>query len=239
MQGGHHGSRWPIYVSLGATLLLLGIVNGWLALPGAAVLTWAVSGWLREDVNHLPAPVQGRSDRWYGVAFLIMGEVVLFGVLFFFWFWARSHSPAWPPEGTEMPELGVIFANTAALLASGWTVHQADTRLRKGDTKAFRRYMSATILLGVIFLGGQAFEYAKLGFSPATNPFGSAFYALTGIHGLHVLFGLGALAIILGLVARKRIGAERAPGIGAAVLYWHFVDVVWLGILAVVYLRWV
>lgn len=100
----HHGSFWPLVVTLGILLLLGGILVPWLALAGLGVLVVAIVGWIREDVGELStAPrVTGRSDYWYAAVFLIASEVVLFGVLFTYYFWVRSYSLLWPPP--EIPE---------------------------------------------------------------------------------------------------------------------------------------
>lgn len=230
-----HGSVWPILAALGATVTLLGILVPVLAGPGVALLAWSVIGWGREDLRHAPAAglaAEDRGDRWWAVAYLIAGEVVLFGMLFFYYFWAWSHSDVWP--GVEPGARMIAYVNTILLLGSGWTAHAAHKALVRGDTRGAHRGLVTTLGLGGAFLALQAYEYATAGFTPASSPFGSAFYGLTGIHGLHVLVGLlvlGAMALTL----RRTGDRPTHRGLGAAVLYWHFVDLVWLAILIVVY----
>jgi heme/copper-type cytochrome/quinol oxidase subunit 3 len=96
-----------------------------------------------------------------------------------------------------------------------------------------------TIGLGAVFLFGQGREYAQLlreHVTISSNLFGTTFFTLTGFHGLHVLIGLVALAILLGLALAGDFKDPEAPGVGAVGLYWHFVDAVWIVIFTIVYL---
>lgn len=234
-----HGSVWPLVVALGATLLLAGLLVPAALWLGLAVLLLAVGGWVREDLATL-APVRGlRSERWYAALFLIASEVMVFGVLFTYYFWVQGFSPSWPPEGIPPPELAFVGANTLVLLASGWTGHVAQRALEARELPRFRRALGATVLLGALFLAGQAYEYVTAGFGPQGSTYGTAFFALTGTHGLHVLAGLVALGLVLGLALRGWPAERHASGVSGALLYWHFVDAVWVVLFAVLYLRWV
>lgn len=230
----HHGSVWPLVVTLASVLLLLAVLVPPLALVGVAALAIGVAGWVREDARELagsPTPA-GRGDYWLSVLLFLASEAVVFGVLFTYWFWARARSAAWAVHELD---LALVTANTAMLVASGFFAHAAESALRRGNEPRFRRFLVAAIALGVVFLAGQAFEYATLDFAPASGPYGSAFFALTGVHGLHVLGGLVALGAILALSAKGRMPRERAGGVGGAVLYWHFVDAVWIVLYLVLY----
>ncbi len=229
-----HGSWWPLVVGTGAMLTLLGVLVPPLGLLGAVTLVGGVAGWVREDLAVRPTAQAGHGDRWWAVLFLIVGEVVLFGTLFTYYFWAKAHAGSW--LDLEGRSVMVALANTVLLLTSGWTAHGAHKALEAGDAARFRRGLFVTLVLGLLFLSGQAYEYITAPFGPTTHAFGTAFYALTGVHGLHVAAGLGVLGSMLVLAVRGRIGTGHAKGVGAAVLYWHFVDVVWLAILGFVYL---
>jgi cytochrome c oxidase subunit I len=124
---------------------------------------------------------------------------------------------------------------TVCLLASSATLHLAETSHARGSASGFRTWMLATLALGLVFLAGQAHEYTSLfqqGLRVNSSLFSSTFFTLTGFHGLHVTIGLMALAIMLALAGGKAKGALKAVG-----LYWHFVDVVWVVVFSVVYLR--
>lgn len=240
----HHGSFMPLWLTLGTTLFLFGALNPWLALPGFLIMVASVAGWVREDVHELSGkPFQeGHSDYWLGTIVLILSEVIIFGVLFSFYFWSRSHTHDFVPEAIRDMSLAPIVLNTVVLLSSGATVHTAQVYLKKGEMRKFQIWLGATILLGLAFIGGQVNEYVHLvheGLTPTASVYGTAFFSLTGVHGLHVIAGIVALSVILGLSFTGFIRAERASGVEGAFLYWHFVDAIWILVFTIVYLRWV
>jgi cytochrome c oxidase subunit 1/cytochrome c oxidase subunit I+III len=131
-------------------------------------------------------------------------------------------------------------AFTLCLLASSVTLDAAERNLRTRNVPAFRRWLIATVILGLVFLGGQAHEYTNLyerGVTVDTSLFASAFFTLTGFHGLHVTLGLVALGIFAGLALTGRLRDVAAHALRPIGLYWHFVDAVWVVVFAVVYLR--
>ncbi len=238
----HHGSFWPIILTVGATLLLLGALYPLMFIPGLIIVIGSVIGWIREDVEELKkAPfATGRSSYFYGTLILIMSELVIFGALFFFYYWSRSHADVWPAEQIAHLDMTVIVLNTVILLTSGATVHMAQHALEHDKLKSFKIWLGITILLGLAFLGGQVAEYRELiheGMTPGTSAYATAFYSLTGIHGLHVAAGVFVLIAIWLLSFKGFITKERLSGVTGAFVYWHFVDVVWIAVVSIVYLR--
>ena len=130
---------------------------------------------------------------------------------------------------------------SVCLFSSSFTIHMSEKALSQGKQSAFRGWLAATVLLGGTFMVGQASEYRKLltnGLDVNTNLFATTFFTLTGFHGLHVTIGLIALAVLLGLAfAGDFTKDKRASAFKAVGLYWHFVDVVWIAVFSVVYLR--
>ena len=129
---------------------------------------------------------------------------------------------------------------TACLLASSLTLVLAERSLARGGHRAFRAWMVSTVLLGCVFLAGQAREYLKLfdgGIAVSSSLFASTFFTLTGFHGLHVALGLVALGVVagLGFAGSPRGGPGHA--LKAVGIYWHFVDAVWVVVFSIVYLR--
>jgi len=250
-----HGSIWPVFLALGMAFFTMGLVVNWMLPFGGLLLLAAAIGWFREDHFFFRDGIStGERNGWHGTILFLCTEVMLFGGLFAAYFAARSKAEVWPPAGT--PDLPVIATgiNTLVLLLSGVTMHYAHAALRKGNKRNFHIGLVATVFLGGIFMFGlgplanvlpaifhigQLPEYRELishGMTLSSAPFGSSFYMLTGTHGLHVLAGLVFIVIVL---VRSLIGdftPERHIAVEAAAIYWHFVDVVWVVLYAIIYL---
>ena len=177
------------------------------------------------------------------MVFFIGSEAMLFGSFFTAYFFVRFNvATVWPPldpQGVqfELPKV-ITGVNTAILVSSSFTLHWGEHRLRHhNDRKGLERGLLVTIFLGATFLIIQINEYIHLGFTPQTGAFGSAFYTLTGFHGLHVLVGLTILGIMLRRVVTARdFSPNWSTPLGAGSLYWHFVDVVWVILFLLVYI---
>ena len=131
-------------------------------------------------------------------------------------------------------------AFTACLLASSVTLLLAEKSLSRGKGGAFQFWMLLTLLLGCVFMAGQAREYTKLfvrGIFASSSLFAASFFTLTGFHGLHVTLGLVALGILATLAFAGGVRGAPARALRAVGIYWHFVDVVWLVVFSIVYLR--
>ena len=109
----------------------------------------------------------------------------------------------------------------------------------RGEEQRLRLWLTTTAILGASFIAGQVYEFTAMyreGLGYTTNIFGSAFYTLTGFHGVHVTVGIILLLAMLGMSLRGKLPAEKAEVVEVIGLYWHFVDVVWIVIFTVVYL---
>jgi cytochrome c oxidase subunit 1/cytochrome c oxidase subunit I+III len=128
---------------------------------------------------------------------------------------------------------------TIVLLSSSVTFWFAECCLRRGSPSRFLKWLGLTILLGVLFLCGQAWEYTGLisdGVTVSSNLFGSTFFTVTGFHGLHVAGGIVALTILWVMGRKGCLTSKRTNVVAAVGIYWHFVDVVWIAVFAVIYL---
>jgi cytochrome c oxidase subunit 3/cytochrome o ubiquinol oxidase subunit 3 len=136
--------------------------------------------------------------------------------------------------------LPLVIGTTICLLSSSVTVHFAVKSLNAGARSEFIRWWSATILLGVIFLAGTAWEWRELvvvhGLTPSRNLFGTTYYTLVGFHALHVTIGVIVMLTVLGLALGRLLTSESRGGVELISWYWHFVDVVWVVVFTVVYL---
>ena len=132
------------------------------------------------------------------------------------------------------------FWNTVILLTSSVTVHFAHTALKAGNRKGLISWLSLTVALGVIFLVLQAMEYTEAyehyGLTLDSGIYGSTFFLLTGFHGFHVTLGTFMLAVMLSRAIKGHFKPDDHFGFEAASWYWHFVDVVWVGLFFFVYL---
>ncbi len=172
----------------------------------------------------------------------IGSEAVFFAFLIAAYIYYAAATVHGPNAANSLdPPRTLIF--TVCLLASSGTLWFAERRLAAGSRNGFRVWLGATIVLGLAFILGQAMEYIGLTrktVTPARNLFGATFFTLTGFHGFHVICGLISLSVLLGLALRGNFSAKAAAGTAAISMYWHFVDVVWIVIFSLVYLRvWV
>ncbi len=175
--------------------------------------------------------------RMYGVLVFLCAESMIFLGLFIAYLSFRLMAPSWPPEGTPELELLLPGINTLILISSSFVIHRADTAIKQDDEKGMRLWFGITAAMGAIFLAGQVYEYMHLEFGLSDNLFASTFYVLTGFHGLHVLFGLlMMLAVLFRSRAAGHYSHENHFGIEATELYWHFVDVIWIILFALLYL---
>lgn len=188
-----------------------------------------------------PRPrVPRRSLGWWGTVFLILTEGTIFGLLLFANFFLRANSGHWPQGGIEDPELVKSGIRSVLLLSSSIPVHFAEKALKQGLVGRFRRWLALTFAMGAVFMVGHVMEYVELWpkFRPSTNAYGSSFYTITGLHALHLLVGLGILTYLFvqSLKGRYDDAGESHEGVTCGILYWHFVDAVWVAVFSSLYL---
>ena len=193
------------------------------------------------DVQHAaieagpPTPGVASRAPIVGIVAFIFSEATFFGALIVAFIEYRLKTPVLP--NLDVPRT-LLFS--LCLFASSATVYLAERRLGRDDQRGFRRWWIASIALGLAFLLGQLTEYARLyaeGLTIDLSVYTSAFFTLTGFHGLHVLVGLVGLATVAGLsMAGDYRAGRRRVVVDAVSIYWHFVDGVWVVILSLVYL---
>ena len=174
-----------------------------------------------------------------GTIVWLSSELMFFAALFAMYFTIRSVSPElWETE-PELLNIPFSTLNTTVLVLSSVTCQLGVFAAEKGDVFALRRWFTITFVMGLIFVLGQANEYRNLiheGVTLNGDGYGSMFYLTTGFHGLHVTGGLIAFLLVLGrtYMARK-FTHEQAVSAIVVSYYWHFVDVVWIVVVTVVY----
>jgi heme/copper-type cytochrome/quinol oxidase subunit 3 len=176
--------------------------------------------------------------NWWGMMFFLSSEALIFANFIAAYLYLEIQNlpklGGWRLEDVLTP---LIF--TIVLISSSGTVHLAGMAIRKGNMRAYAVWLALTIVLGVVFLGGQGREYITLGhegFTLSSSIFGSNFFTLTGFHGLHVSIGVLFLIIVLIRSLRGDFTQHKHFAAIAAELYWHFVDVVWIFVFTLVYL---
>jgi cytochrome c oxidase subunit III len=183
-------------------------------------------------------PASGRrppSMLTVGTVVWLASELMFFGGLFAAYFTLRAESAAWPPRGVEL-ETATSAVATVVLLASSGTIHFASKALERGDRAGVARWLAITLAMGALFLVNQGREFLVNDFKIDSHAYGSIYYLMTGFHGLHVLGGLVMLAIGLVLVTGPGPLPRRGPAVESVTYYWHFVDVVWVGLFTTIFL---
>ena len=170
-----------------------------------------------------------------GVMIWLGSEFMFFSGLFAAFFTIRANAPVWPPPGTKLDTYQALVF-TFVLLASSPTMQLGVWAEERGERAKARFWIVVSFLLGAAFLGNQAFEWKTLPFRPHTNSYGSLFYIMSGLHGLHVLLGLVAMIALLARMAGPRGDRGEQPVFQAVSYYWHFVDIVWIGLFSALFL---
>ena len=246
-------SPWPIFTSTALLTLTTGGVLTMHTFGGAGnilglafvTLILSMSFWWRDVIsegtylgNHTLAVQQGLI---MGVTLFIVSEALFFLAIF----WAYFHSAVsptielgghWPPMGIEaIDPFELPLLNTVILLSSGFTVTYAHHSKIKGDRKAALNGLIVTVLLAILFTGLQGVEYTVSSFTISDGIYGSCFYFGTGFHGLHVMIGTAFIAVGLWRVLAYHSTDNHHLGLESSILYWHFVDVVWIFLFISIY----
>lgn len=246
-------SPWPIYTSISLlTLTTSGVLTFHGFVNVIYCLYWAfiavvssMSLWFRDIIseatylgNHTLAVQRGLN---MGVALFIVSEALFFLAIF----WAFFHSALsptvelgamWPPMGIEaINPFELPLLNTVILLSSGVTVTYSHHCLIQGNRSGALYGLVFTIILAIIFTAFQGIEYSVSSFTISDGAFGSCFYFGTGFHGLHVMIGTAFLAVGFWRLLAYHLTENHHLGLESGILYWHFVDVVWLFLFISIY----
>ena len=246
-------SPWPIFTCVSILALT---TSGVLTMHGFSSaeyflylaflsLVSSMSLWFRDVVseatylgNHTLAVQRGLN---MGVALFIVSEALFF--LAIFWtFFHSAMSPTsemggnWPPMGVDaINPFELPLLNTVILLSSGVSVTYAHHSLIQGKRSGALYGLLCTVVLAFIFTAYQAVEYSVSDYTFSDSTFGSCFYFGTGFHGLHVMIGTAFIAVGLWRLLAYHSTDNHHLGFESSILYWHFVDVVWLFLFVSIY----
>jgi cytochrome c oxidase subunit 3 len=198
-----------------------------------------VSDLLTSEEEQPPAigvPATSRSTAQFGVIVFLASDVMLFAPFFAAYFLLRANNQPWPPDDVELDVPRAVLA-TIVLVASSFTLVASDRAgERPGGARAMRRWLLVTIALGAVFVANQLLEYAALDFGADSHPYGSVYFLLTGLHGLHVTAGVAAMVLLFVRAARASREHDVATWAGGVSLFWHLVDLIWLFVFATIWL---
>ncbi|MFB6081159.1 MAG: cytochrome c oxidase subunit 3 [Haloferacaceae archaeon] len=255
-RGFGEASWWPFVTAIGAAgiyvaagLFVLGhrespvvdpAVGPWAFVATTALFLTGLYGWVYHafvsDFWSRGSDGSTGKFRW-GMTLFLGSEVATFGAGFVYYAFVRVGQ--WPPA--HLPDVlsSLVLANTAVLVLSSVTLHFAHVSLREGRRRRFMGLFSLTVLLGLAFVAGQAWEYYQFvvreGFTLTQGVYASAFFGLTGLHGLHVSLGVALLLTLLVRAAYGQYSPERHTSITTVSMYWHFVDAVWILLVVTLY----
>jgi len=246
-------SPWPLLTSFALLILTLSAVmcfNGYSSGPfflifGFASTLCGMILWFRDVVaegtllgNHTFAVQKGLN---IGVALFIVSEVFFFVSIF----WAYFHSALsptvelgtnWPPQGIDpLNPFEIPLLNTILLLSSGASVTYAHHSLIAGHRQGTILGVIVTVIFAILFTALQGYEYYEAPFTIADSVYGSTFFMATGFHGLHVIIGTLFISVAFFRILSYHLTDHHHLGFEASILYWHFVDVVWLFLYVSIY----
>ena len=251
-----NGNAWGEFVMFGGIAIMLVMLFGWFG----SVIRESVAGFYNKQVD-----TSFRMGMIWFIFSEVMFFAAFFGALFYArnfsvpWLgglgdgvstnsllWS-GYDATWPTNGPAniggafetIPAWGVPLLNTLLLLSSGVTITIAHHALRAGKRGALLFWLGATVLLGALFLYYQAHEYYEAythyNLTLGSGVYGSTFFMLTGFHGMHVTLGAIMLTVIWFRCAKGHFTKDNHFAFEAVAWYWHFVDVVWLGLFIFVY----
>jgi heme/copper-type cytochrome/quinol oxidase subunit 3 len=236
-------SVMPLVWGTGFMLIAFGIITEfyYLSAAGLAVILAATGGWLWGNIRERLQPTETPTVAAKFAMWCFLGtEVVIFGALIGRVLAIWVHEPEAHAILTEpLASLLLVSANTFLLLLSSLAVVLGLASIQAGNPRGLAGWLAVTALLGATFVGVQAYEFNKLvheGIVFGQEQFDSAFYMLTGNHGLHVIIGVIWCLVVVSRTLRGGFSAEQHLGVEIFGLYWHFVDVVWILIFTLVYL---
>jgi cytochrome c oxidase subunit 3 len=172
-----------------------------------------------------------------GVIVWLSSELMFFAALFAMYFTVRAvNEPNWPASDVHL-DIKTAAPFTIILVLSSVSCQLGVFAAERGDVEKLRFWFMVTFFMGAVFIGGQSFEYfVHNDFSLASNGYGSVYYLTTGFHGLHVLGGLIAFVLFLLRTTFGKFTPAQATAAIVVSYYWHFVDIVWIGLFTIIYL---
>jgi cytochrome c oxidase subunit 3 len=181
-------------------------------------------------------PSREMSGPVLGMVLFVASEAMFFAAFFGAYFTIRGNEKVWPPAGIEHLKIDVATILTVILVTSSLVVQLSLRSIRRGDQRRAVLFLGATIVLGIVFLLLQFYDYSQLGFGVKDGTFGTLFYVMTGIHMAHVFGGVVFLGLVFGQARGGVLSPANHDSLAAGAIYWDFVDVVWILLFTTFYL---
>jgi cytochrome c oxidase subunit 3 len=219
---------------------------------------------LPENETGLEAQPSRFAAGMWAVILFVSSEVMFFSALFTTYFYLHARVAGWEPvfqrcvsadcekpkafadilhgDLTPVPtnffglQIPLVLINTTVLLLSSVTMQLAVNAIKTDRIQSAIRWLALTVVMGAWFVFGQGYEYLHLGFLPDNSVFAGVFFTLTGFHGAHVTGGVIANALALFRTTKGHFTSRRHLFVEGASIYWHFVDVVWIGLFTTIYI---
>ena len=179
---------------------------------------------------------KGSSSSVLGMTLFVASEGMFFAAFFGAYLTIYAATAIWPPLAIPIPEVTISSIATVLLVLSGFTLSAGVSAARKGKAGHLNLLLGVTIVLGVAFLILQAYDYSNTGFSIHDGTYASLFYIMTGRHMAHVIGGVLFLILVFFQARAGAFKADRQDPVRSAAIYWHFVDIVWVGLFVIFYL---
>lgn len=247
-------STWPFVCSLGLSNLLLGLIffmqqvnfSGFFVLLSIFILIVSMFSWWRDVIREGTylgdhTKIVQKGIRMGFILFLVSELMVFFALFWAFFHYSLSVSVelggVWPPVNiVALSAYGIPLYNTMLLLWSGFSLTCAHISMHISKKETVLSFLGFAILLGLFFILLQGFEYFTAPFNISDSVYGSIFFGLTGLHGLHVIIGVIFLSVCYYRIYLGQFTGKQYLGFDFAAWYWHFVDVIWIFVFLFVYI---
>ena len=180
--------------------------------------------------------VQGTSSSVLGMTLFVASEAMFFAAFFGAYFTIYAATAIWPPLVIPIPDVTISSIATVLLVVSGFTLSAGVAAIRRGRGARLNLWLGITIALGIAFLVLQSYDYSNTGFSIHDGTYASLFYVMTGLHMAHVIGGVLFLILVFVQSRAGEFSSERHDPVRASSIYWHFVDIVWIGLFVIFYI---
>ncbi len=177
-----------------------------------------------------------RGTAKIGLLVVLASETIFFGTLLSAYFYLRATLPTWPFGAISLPRLLVPSANTFLLLISVVTMYLGLRSIRQNRPDSLKAWLILTLLIGLLFVAGQIFEFNRSGMKITDQAFGGVFFTLIGFHAVHVIAGVIMLVLLLWRTIQGDFSARRHTAIQIGTWFWYFIVAVWVVLYSALYL---